>query len=261
LGSKDPLHPGENSSSPVADAGSVGFPITRHSIIRALGNPDPHVRRRAFETIAAIYWKPVYKYIRFRWHSSQEDAEDLTQDFFATAFEKQWLDRYDPKRARFRTFVRMCVDGTVANDRKASTRLKRGGAVALVSMDFAGAEAELALASPPADAEMEQFFRREWVRSIFELAIERLRVESVEHNRETHLALFLRYDVDGPSQSTRPSYSDLANEFGLPETQVTNYLALVRRRFRVHVLEALAELTGNEEEYVVAARDLLGVIV
>jgi RNA polymerase sigma factor (sigma-70 family) len=244
-----------------ADSGAGAFPVTRHSVVRALGSSDGTVRRRAFETVVTIYWKPVYKYIRFRWSVGQEDGEDLTQEFFATAFEKSSLARYDPVRARFRTFLRLCVDGSVANARKASGRLKRGGGIAFVPMDFASAEAELALVTPPADAEMEQFFRREWVRSVFELAIDRLRTECAKTGKETQMELFLRYDVETPGNADRPTYAMLAQEFQLAETQVTNYLAFVRRRFRHYVLEALAELTGNDEEYAAAARDLLGVIV
>ena len=57
----------------------------------------------------------------------------------------------------------------------------------------------------------------------------------------------------------RPSYATLARDFDLPETQVTNFLALARRRFRQHVLDALSELTGSQEEYAEAVRELLGI--
>ena len=103
------------------------FPSTRHSLVEALHGADPELRRRAFDTLVRSYWKPVYKYIRLRWNAAPEDAEDLTQDFFALAYDKGHLDRYDPAQSRFRTFLRVCVDGAVANARKAGARLKRGG--------------------------------------------------------------------------------------------------------------------------------------
>ena len=56
-----------------------------------------------------------------------EDAQDLTQEFFTRAFEREYLSRYDPAKARFRTFVRTCLDGFLANEDKAAARLKRGG--------------------------------------------------------------------------------------------------------------------------------------
>jgi len=237
----------------------ASFPATRPSVIRALNTGDRDTRDRARETLAATYWKPVYKYVRLHWSASREDAEDLTQEFFIHAFDRSTLERYDASRARFRTFVRTCVDGVVANARRDATRVKRGGAITFVPMDFAGAELELASVARPADAELDDFFRREWVRSVFEQAVERLRRECQVERREPHFALFMRYDVEPMDDGTRPTYARLARDVGLPETQVTNFLALARRRFRHHVLEVLVDLTSSDDEYAEAARDLLGV--
>jgi RNA polymerase sigma factor (sigma-70 family) len=235
------------------------FPATRPSVIRALGDADRQTRDRAREIIAATYWRPVYKYVRLKWNASREDAEDLTQEFFGQVFDRATLERYDAERARFRTFLRTCVDGTVANARRDAKRIKRGGAIRLVPMDFAGAELELAGVAPPADAMLDEFFRREWIRAVFEQAVSRLRAECDADGHEPHFALFMRYDVEPMNDGARPTYAQLAQEFRLPETRVTNFLSLSRRRFRQHVLDILADLTGNEAEYAEAARDLLGI--
>jgi RNA polymerase sigma factor (sigma-70 family) len=228
-------------------------------MIRALGDDDRETRDRARETVAGTYWKPVYKYVRLRWNASREDAEDLTQDFFVQVFDRPTLERYDAGRARFRTFLRTCVDRVVANSRRDANRVKRGGAITFVPMDFAGAELELAGVAAPGDAQIDEFFRREWVRAVFEQAVDRLHRECVVEAREPHFTLFMRYDVEPMDDGKRPTYAQLSRDLGLPETQVTNFLALVRRRFRHHVLEVLVDLTGNDEEYAEAARDLLGV--
>jgi len=235
------------------------FPTTRHSIVQALSSPEPEVRRRAFDTLARCYWKPVYKYVRLRWHADPQDAEDLTQDFFAQAFEKGHLDRYDPAKARFRTYLRVCVDGAVANAKKAGARLKRGGGIVFVPMDFPAAEHEtLAVTGDTADGTEEEFFRREWIRSLFELALGRLRDECQTEGKETAFRLFQKYDVEREAEIPAPTYAGLAQAFNVPETQVTNLLAYARRRFRHHVLEVLGELTASDEEFAAEARDILG---
>ena len=249
---------GAPSDSP--DRGPA-FPPTRPSVVQALESPDPPTRQRASETIAATYWKPVYKYIRLRWNTPHEDGEDLTQAFFLVAFEKGWLGRYDPSRARFRTFLRTCVDGHAANWQRAERRTKRGGQFAFVAMDFVAAEQEFRDAGPAPDADVEAFFQREWVRAVFELAIAGLREESAASGKEIPFALFLRYDIEATRRDETLTYADLAREFALPRTQVTNFLASARGRFRHHVLEALAELTGSDEEYAEAVRDVLGIAV
>lgn len=243
------------------DGAPSAFPPTRVSLVRALESLDAPTRQRAVDTIAATYWKPVYKYIRLRWNTPHEDGEDLTQEFFRLAFDKGWLGRYDPSRARFRTFLRTCVDGHVANWQRAERRTKRGGQFAFVAMDFATAEQELRDASPLPDADVEAFFQREWVRAVFELAIARLRAECAASGKDIPFALFLRYDVEATRRDESLTYADLAREFALPRTQVTNFLGFTRGRFRHHVLEALAELTGSDEEYAEAVRDVLGIAV
>src|SRR3954468_12731714 len=111
-----------------------GFPATRYSIVTAIRSARPDDRRAALDVLVPAYWKPVFKYVRLKWHASPEDAADLTQGFFLRAFEKEFFAGFDRARARFRTFLRTCLDGFVANARKAEGRLKRGGAVMLVPL-------------------------------------------------------------------------------------------------------------------------------
>src|SRR5262245_13142449 len=103
------------------------FPTTRRSAIAATCSAQPEERRQALDAIVAAYWKPVYKYVRLKWHQSNEDAKDLTQAFFARAMEKEIFKDYRHEKASFRTFIRLCVDRFVMNESKYAQRLKRGG--------------------------------------------------------------------------------------------------------------------------------------
>ena len=238
----------------------TAFPATRHSVVREAASADPETRRRGFEALAAAYWKAVYKHLRFT-GISREDAEDLTQGFFARAYEKGFFDGYDPGRSRFRTFLRVCLDGFVSNERAAARTLKRGGGRPLLSLDFEGAEGELSrVVSAPA-ADPDESFRREWVRGIFAQAVESLRRRARDLGKEAALAVFERYDLDGPDAVRKPTYADLAQELGLPVTQVTNHLVWARREFRRLAMEALASQCGSDEEFKAEARDLFGASV
>jgi RNA polymerase sigma factor (sigma-70 family) len=235
------------------------FPQTRRSVVLAARDADPEVRRQAWEALVASYWKPVYKVLRVRWRLDREDAEDLTQGFFAAAFAKGTFERYDPSKARFRTYVRTCLDGFTANEHKAARRLKRGGGQERLPLDFAGAEAELLRHGAGEGLEPDEYFHREWVRSLFDLAVGDLRRWCNAAGKQVHFQLFEKYDLEGPDSPERPSYAALAAEHGLPVTQVTNYLAAIRRELRRLVLERLRELTGSEEEYRAEARSVLGI--
>ncbi len=234
------------------------FPRTRHSVLDRLRSGEPEVRREAFDALARGYWKAIYKYVRIKWRAASEDAEDLTQAFLAKAFEKEYLESFDPRKARFRTYLRTCVDRFVMNERKAARRLKRGGHYQLVALDFQDAEGELRRHEPPDPSDMDGFFRHELVRDLFARSVSQLRDELTAAGKTAQLRLFERYDLDDAEGIT---YADLAREFELPITQVTNFLAAARRTFRNKVLENLREISGTDEEYQADARELLGLEV
>ena len=226
------------------------FPTTRRSMVAALAAEDHEERARAFDTLVAVYWRPVYKYLRVRVARTQEDAEDLTQSFFARAFEKNTLGRYDPSKASFRGYLRMLLDRHAANEAKSASRQKRGGGARSLDFESAEREVERDACSPETP---EDYFHREWVRSAFALSVDRLRA-ACGHGRETHFELFRIYDLDGESVS----YRELGERLGIPETTVTNRLASVRREFREIVLATLEEITATESEFRAEARALLG---
>lgn len=233
------------------------FPPTRHSIIIAVQSEDSAEKARAFDAITAAYWKPIYKYVRLRRSLSPEDAQDLTQEFFARLIEKDFLSGYDASRGRLRTFLRTCADRLFLNQARDEHRIKRGGAAPAL-LDFDEAERELAQASLAIPDSMEEFFEHEWVRSLFALAVERLRDTCARSGKTLHFELFARYDL-ADDESSQLSYAQLATEYGLSVSTVTNYLASGRRDFRRCVLDQLRDMTVTDEEFQREARELLGV--
>ncbi len=239
--------------------GPVGaVPATQCGVVAATASPDPQVREQALATLVTAYWKPIYKYIRIKWKAANEDAKDLTQAFFTRMLEKHFFERYDPAQARFRTYLRTCVDGFVANERKSAGRIKRGGAVQQLSLDFEGAENEVRLQDRPGATDLDEFFHQESVRHLLGLAVEELRRQCQAAGKSVHFALFERYDLEGPEAQEQLTYAQLGEQFGLTASQVTNYLASVRRQFRSLVLDVLRASTGNEEEFRLEVARLLG---
>jgi len=219
---------------------------------------DPVERARAFEVLVSAYWKPTYKHLRVRWRKDGESCRDLTQAFFAIAYEKRYFDAYDPSLARFRTFFKTCLDRFVAKEVQAQGRQKRGGGAVVLSLDFDHAESELAKSEPPAPEQIETYFDAEWVRSLMGGALEALRRHCEERGRARTYDMFARTALADVGDD-RPSYAQLAKEHGLSVTDVTNHITFARREFRRLVLERLRLLTGSDEEYRSEARAVLGV--
>ncbi|HYB94212.1 MAG TPA: sigma-70 family RNA polymerase sigma factor [Vicinamibacterales bacterium] len=233
------------------------FPSTRLSVVERTRSSDEETRRIALATIIEAYWKPVYKYLRMKWAADPEHAADLTQEFFTTTLEKDVVGKYDPARARFRTYLRLCVDGFASNARKSERRLKRGGAMTLVPLDFETAEGELAAIEPAAASDVEELFYREWVRALMERSVDDLKRFAAESGRPVMFEVFARYDlVDEPE--SRPTYTEIARMLNLTTATVTNHLAAMRKQFRKILLDRLRELTSSEAEWESEAARLLG---
>src|SRR5262249_15016997 len=178
------------------------FPLTRLSVLAAARSADTTERSRALDLLFAGYWKPVYKYIRLKFSQAPQDAQDLTQGFFAELLERDLLARFDPAKSRLRTYLRLCSDSFVLNEVKSAGRQKRGGNAVHFALDFAAAEGELGAqtidpAKIPSLENFEEFFEKEWIRSLFSLAVEDLRNLAALKKKEKAFAIFEEYDLEG----------------------------------------------------------------
>ena len=207
------------------------FPSTQLTLLEGLSQGLPN---DAAERVIALYWKPVYRLIRLKFGKDNEDAKDLTQSFFATALQREFLERFDPTRASFRTYLRMAVERFASNEYTASRRQKRGAGVVPESLD------ETVVMSDSPD----EMFEREWRRELFGLAVDDLRKHCEENEKHIHFQIFESYDLS----DCRPTYAELAARHGIAETTVTNHLAWARRTFRMFVTERVRAVTASERE-------------
>lgn len=183
---------------------------------------DPAESARGWEALVSAYWKPAYKHLRVKWSAPAPAAADAVQAFFARAVERDFFAAYDPGKARFRTFFKLCLDRHQAN------ALDHERATHGPTLDFADAEAELERAGAAAYQSPDEVFDREWKRQVFSTAISALKVELPA----VVFRVFEQYDL---CELPRPRYEDLAREHGLPVTTITNHLFKARRALRQQV--------------------------
>ena len=235
-------------------------------MLERIRSADNEERRIAFGDLAEGYWRPSYHYLRLHWRLSPEAAEDAVQAFFTTAFEKGYVEKYDPAKARFRTFLRMCLDRFVQNLQKADRADKRGGGVTHLSLDFPAAEEEIArgegidVASlrDPSPSNLDRFFHDETVRALFARTVDVMRRAYLAENKGVVFRVFERHDL---APSPEVTYATLACELDLSVAQVTNYLHGARKRFRDLALAHLRSLVATDEEFRLEARELFGIDV
>jgi RNA polymerase sigma factor (sigma-70 family) len=240
----------------LSDPTSSPYPTTRHSLVQAAGAPDGVVRRAAVEALIRLYWRPAYGRLRLKWRLQPADAEDRVQEFFAAMLDGEVFAGYEPGRARFRTYLRLCLDRFAAKARRDEHRLKRGGGAVHLPLDYAAAERELDRVDATADPDA--WFDREWVRALLSHAVEELRRTTLGTAREIRFQVFECHDLHAAGDGSRPGYREIAERFGLPLTQVTNHLAWARRELRRLALARLAEVTGSDAELRDEAEELFG---
>lgn len=236
----------------------IPFPATHRSLLERIRSGDSAVRRVAFGDVAEGYWRASYHYLRLHWHLTPDEAEDAVQGFFTTAFEKRYLEKYDPAKAKFRTFLRTCLDRFVQNERKAARAEKRGGGAEHLPLDFPDAEREIARLASIDLHDVDRFFHDEAVRTLFARTIDAMRRAYNEEGKSIVFRVFERHDLQPSPDLT---YAVVARDLGLTVAQVTNHLHAARRRFRELALVNLRALVATDEEFRDEARELFGLDV
>ena len=163
----------DSYSEPQAHGGV--FATTHWSVVLAAGEQQSPQAAEALEKLCRTYWYPLYVYVRRRGYSPQ-DAQDLTQQFFALFLEKEYFRRANPERGKFRTFLLHALQNFLANEWKRAQCLKRGGGAAFLSLDVAAAEQRYAI-EPATAATPERAYEKRWAMTLLEQVLAGLQQE------------------------------------------------------------------------------------
>jgi len=233
--------------------GSSQFPTTRWTLVVAAGDPDRKGARLALVSLCENYWYPLYAWLRRRGHSADE-AQDLTQEFFVRVLEGRYLDRADPDKGRFRSFILTSLKFFVADEGDRQRARKRGGG-ALVPLEFSSGE-ERYQREPAHDETPERIFERRWALSVLDRVVEKLREEFVRHGRPEHfeqLKVFLLGKSDAP-------YTALALKMKTSEGALKVAIHRLRKRYRDLFRQEIADTVADPAEVESELRFLAGVL-
>jgi RNA polymerase sigma factor (sigma-70 family) len=223
-----------------------GFGTTRWSLILAAAgsNADEQKAREALAELCRTYWRPVFVFVS-RQGYPVEEAQDLTQDFFAMILESNWLRRADEHRGRFRSFLLKSLQNFLSHAEERTRAIKRGGRMAFVSWDEWMAEAPSQLSVPAETLQYilpEQLFDLRWAATVVEHALQRLREECEGKGR---LRLFETLSPHLASGCSEVTYANLAAALGIAETMVKKQLHNLRKRYRWFLRDEVAHTVEN----------------
>ena len=238
----------------VTPAPSGDFTTTHWSVVLAAADQERPEAAQALETLCRTYWYPLYAYVR-RQGCSPEDAQDLTQAFFARLIEKHYLGQVDQQKGRFRSFLLAALRHFLSDQRDQARTLKRGGAAPHVSLDAQDAEARYRL-EPVDRMDAEKIFERRWAMTLLQRALSRLRDENAAAGK-AHAFEALKDFVAGENDV---SCGEVAVQMGLSERAAKSVLHRLRQRYRALVREEIAQTVAEPEEVDAEIRHLIAVV-
>ncbi len=229
---------------PIPQATMPGLFLTTHwsVVLAADASGDPSAAA-ALERLCSTYWPPLYAYLR-RSGCAPDEAEELTQGFFAHFLRKDLSARADPQRGRFRTFLLTCLRNYVRDVRQYEAAVKRGGQGRVLAMDWNRAERSY-LAACVDRLTPERVFEKRWATTLLELVLERLGTEFARSGKQEVFDR-LKGHVWG-DQETTPLRA-LASKLGVTESAIRVTIHRLRRRFRELLRAEIAHTVTRSED-------------
>jgi RNA polymerase sigma factor (sigma-70 family) len=231
-----------------------GFTTTRWTMVVAAGAAGDAHSRTALTELCQIYWPLLYSYLRRRGHD-REEAEDLTQGFFARLLERNDLRGADPARGRFRGFLLTALKRYAINEHERATAARRGGRLP-IALDFDEAERTYAH-SVGSDDSPERAFDRNWAALCLDRALTTLRAEYHGAGKGPVADALLPYLTEG---GELPSYREVAAQLDVTEGTVKVTVHRLRQRFgailRLQIADTVLSPADADDEM----RELLRVV-
>jgi RNA polymerase sigma-70 factor (ECF subfamily) len=224
---------------PKASSGDI-FATTHWTVVLAAGRRTTPQSDHALEELCQVYWYPLYAYVRRHGHS-KEDAEDLTQGFFARFLKRNYLEGLTSEKGRFRAFLLAALKHFLSNERDRAMCQKRGGGETVLSLDWQDAETRYQI-EPADNLSPDKLYDRAWAIMLLEKVIARLRDESAAEGKATlfeHLKPFLMV-----GKGAIP-YAQAAADLGLNEGAARVAVHRLRRRYRELLREEIAQTLSD----------------
>jgi RNA polymerase sigma factor (sigma-70 family) len=229
------------------------FATTQWTIVLAAGERGTPQSDLALEELCRAYWFPLYAYVRRRGHT-KEDAEDLTQAFFARFLAKNYLEGLSAERGRFRAFLLASLKHFLANEWDKAQRLKRGGGLTHVSLDWQTADTQFQIAAAN-EPSPDKAFDREWAVALLARVIERLQQECDADGRSKQFQQLKIFLTAGKGEL---SHGNAAMALGMDETTVRVTVHRLRKRYRQLLRDEIVQTLSDPAQVDEEIRALFG---
>jgi RNA polymerase sigma-70 factor (ECF subfamily) len=231
------------------------FATTHWSVVLAAGQSADAQASEALEQLCRTYWYPLYAYVRRRGYGP-EDAQDLTQEFFALFLRKEYFRLADRARGRFRTFLLHALEHFLINEWKRGQCARRGGGLARLSLDVEGAEHRYTN-EPAVTMTPERAYEKQWAATLLEQVLSSLKQEYAEAGNSRVFAELADL-LWGKEHSV--SFAEIGARLGLTEGAARGAMHRLRTRYRERLRREVAQTVAEPGEVDEELRYLISVV-
>lgn len=243
-----------SDSANLGQKGRMAFATTHWSLVLESQGESP-AAHGALEKLCRIYWRPIYGFLR-RQGIRQEEAEDLTQGFFALLFERRDFDAVRREKGRLRSYLLAALKHFLADERRRGMAIKRGKGEPLIPLEARRADEGLDM--EPADPlNAERIYERRWASTVLDQALNLLKEE---YAATANSALFDALTQLLPDEPGAPSRAEIAAQFGMTENAVTQAFHRFRQRYQKLLRQEIAHTVATPGDIDDELRHLIAVL-
>jgi RNA polymerase sigma factor (sigma-70 family) len=234
--------------------GPVAFTTTHWSVVLEAQGESP-TAQKALEKLCRTYWRPIYGYVR-RHGAGAEDAEDLTQGFFALLLERKDLNTVRKEKGRLRSYLLTSVKNFLADEARHAMAVKRGKGQRPIPFDDIR-ECEGIDIERSDRLTADQIYERRWAFTVLEQVMERQREEYRSTGNVRFFDQMKKMLMDEPDH---PSQAQVASEFDMTENAVKQAFYRFRQRYQALLREEIAHTVAMPGDVEDELRHLIAVV-
>jgi len=234
-------------------AGAAVFHTTRWTLVMQARGEAPEARA-ALGDLCEAYWTPVYRFLK-REGRSDDESRELTQAFFSRLLAGSTLEKANPAKGRFRSYLLGALKHFLSDHRRAEGRQKRGGDAIIESIESGGSETSPGLSIPDPGAETtDAWFDRHWALAVMERGLNSVRDSFKEAGKEQQFEVLKPWVV---GDAAGLSKADAAAELGMSAGAIRVAVHRLRHKFGEAIRQEIAETVDTEEEIAEELRYLI----
>jgi RNA polymerase sigma factor (sigma-70 family) len=243
-----------NGSASDIQTGAGQFSSTHWSVVIEAQGESP-AAQEALEKLCRTYWRPIYSFVR-RQGVRPEEAEDLTQGFFADLLEHRSLTAVRKEKGRFRSYLLGALKYFLTDERRRAMAIKRGKGQRIIPLEELNAD-ERTEVEPADPVTAEQIYERHWASTLLERVLSR---SKDEYRAAGNAALFDRLKQLLPDEPGAPSQAEIAAQMGMTENAVRQAFYRFRQRYQLLLREEIAQTVATPGDIEDELRHLISVV-